>query len=100
MCRAAVLKGLDDDRCALAVFLDVGEVDKVGEVLAILQGRRTYDLMPYNKGAFAFCIRKRNAYYIGKPRRHSVVIEHKCDAPAIQKVPGQRGRAYPDDPPF
>lgn len=93
------MRALDGDICAVVVYLDVGEVDKVGEVVALLQGRRTFDMVPYIRGSFAYCLEDRKAYHIQRPRRHSVVIEHRCGF-VIKKVPSQKLREWSNDPPF
>lgn len=43
-CNAHVITGLDADRCALAVIADPTPLDAAGELLALVQGRRTFTL--------------------------------------------------------
>lgn len=44
-CRAPVIAGLDDERSAMVVFVDPDPaLNATGEVIALMQGRRTYSL--------------------------------------------------------
>ena len=43
-CGLVVLAGLDSDRAALDVWCDLGELTLHGEAMALLEGRRTYEL--------------------------------------------------------
>lgn len=100
-CRAVVLRGLDSDRCAVPVTVDVAEIDAIGELLATMQGRRTFDLLQYRaKQSYSYCLEPRRAVHIAKPRRYSVYAEHRCGAPLPAAPPATPRRVLPDRPPF
>lgn len=43
-CRAPILRGLDEDLCALRAETDPTPLAPLGEAMALLAGRKTYDL--------------------------------------------------------
>lgn len=100
-CKATVMRALDGDVAAVAVTLDVGEVDNLGEVVALLQGRRTYNLIPFaSQAAYSRCIVERKAYHIQRPRSSPVIIEHSCDKPLVQKTSSKTFRGFDRECPF
>ena len=77
-CHFPTLAGLDADRCALDAWCDLGELTLEGEALALLDGRRTYELhggrlSPRDR----WCIPGRPA---GRSR-WPVLAEHRCHDP-------------------
>lgn len=104
-CRRWILRALDGDICAVAVTLELGEVDRLNEFVALMQGRRTYEVCMLNRpGKFAYCIEPRSAGHIaGVIQRHAVVVEHRCpgEAEAIEVTRLRMiRREWPDEAPF
>lgn len=100
-CRAAVLRGLDSDRCGWPVVASIDSVDQLGELLAIANGLRTFDLIPRQvKSSTGWQLDGRRSAHIAKPRRHQVHAEHRCGLvlPAAPQSP--RWLPRPIDPPF
>jgi hypothetical protein len=95
-CGAAVLAGLDADRCALAVLVDPAPVDVRGEALAVLAGRSTYDLHGLE-------LDRRDVWRLAGPRRAPVLAEHRCGAvplPAAEMEMHSRLADFSDSPGF
>lgn len=74
-CNRRVLRGLDADMCALAVEMDAQEIDHAGELLALLRGMHTYDLV---KVGGRWEINARHDYHMTIERPWPVMPEHKC----------------------
>lgn len=106
-CSALLIVGLDDHVAALTARADHVRVSTLGEVLALAQGRETYDLVW--RGT-RFELDRRDRWRIGgRPAdSHPVVASHRCgdDLPALALRPGRPlARASPriptpDLPPF
>jgi hypothetical protein len=80
-CRHPVLRGLDEDICALAVTVSPIELNHFGEYLALARGLRTYALARRFSvsGSPRWEIDNRDRWQIENPRRrYAVVPEHKC----------------------
>lgn len=78
-CQQPVVRGLDDDRCALPTTCDPQPVDELGELLALATGRGTYDL---RRSAGRYQIDRRHQWRIsGRRNDIPVLAEHKCGAP-------------------
>lgn len=75
-CRAAVVVGLDAARCALRVVCDPARLDQVGEAVAVLSGRRTYELWGRE-------LERRNAFKIRAGMRKPVIAQHSCGITTI-----------------
>lgn len=100
VCGDTVLRGLDSEVCAVVVSVDVGGVDALGEAVALLQGRRTYTLLPLlHRSQNSFCLIQRTAAHISRKTVHPVLIQHICGS-HIPKVPSRLYRPWPDEPPF
>lgn len=78
-CRARILAGLDDDKAALRADVDPSPVTALGEMLAQLEGRRTYALV-HNFGRLVLDYRDagRIAYRPAGSGRLDVLAEHRC----------------------
>lgn len=76
-CGQPILAGLDHDPCGLPVTADPWPVDAMGEALALLAGRRTYDLA----GRMRLELNHRCASALARPRRWPVVADHRCGQP-------------------
>lgn len=99
-CQATVLAGLDADAAAIPVRLDPTALTEIGEAVALLQGRATYDLVTVKAGRE---IHERTAHHINKPRRYSIFATHKCGQSLLAYIspPDQKAEVRNDDrPPF
>lgn len=103
-CRVLVVVGLDDDSTALTASVDPYPLDPVGETVALLTGRATYDAWPLPDGRVE--LTRRDRFSIAGPRRVPVVADHECGKQlARDGIPISRGRNavhfdVPDDPQF
>jgi hypothetical protein len=100
-CRAPILTGLDADMCALTVRVDPTPLTELGEAVALLQGRMTYNLA---SGPSRKELDQREAHHIGAPRKSPVLAQHRChqplDAFAAPAPKIERIVADDDTPPF
>lgn len=82
-CRDQVLVGLDSDICALEAACDPYPLSRLGEALALVDGRRTLTLRREGPG---WVLDWRDAHEItsspaeSRPRR-DVVRQHRCGTP-------------------
>lgn len=101
LCRATVLAGLDGDAAALPIRCDPTPLTQMGEAVALLQGRTTYDLLPAKTGRE---LHERTTHFINKPRRYLVFAAHKCNNPltAFMQHAEPETEVTPNDqhPPF
>ena len=74
-CQAPTLVGLDADITAFTARADVLPIDELGETIALLSGRPTYDLVT-NGGRKE--LHRREEWNIGGIRRYPVLAAHKC----------------------
>jgi len=74
-CKAPTLVGLDADTTAFTARADVLPIDELGETIALLSGRPTYDLVT-NGGRKELA--RREEWNIGGDRRYPVLAAHKC----------------------
>lgn len=111
-CGQPVLQGLDEDDCAMTVRADPQPTTTLGEAIARMDGRNTYDLRNIN-GTFQL-MRRNPLTIISRPpqsriwcSRIDVLAEHRCGSdplptldtvhPAPQPTTRNGG---PDDCPF
>lgn len=105
-CRAAVMHGLDGDRAAAAVMTTPYEIDRVGEVIAILLGLHTFTLtQTAGPKRMVWNIDPRNPWAIAAGQRTPLVAEHRCGAlipPAVQpfRSTSYRSPNSDDTPPY
>ena len=99
-CNFPTLAGLDADRCALDAWCDLGELTLEGEAMALLDGRRTYEL---HGGRLSL----RDRWNIpGKPANtRTVFAEHRCHDPipaswCIPHLPAPPATTTDDGIPF
>lgn len=94
-CGLPIMLGLDADLCAFEVRCDLGQLDTRGEVMALLEGRRTYELNVRGE------LNRRDHWAIRArpPSRVTVLAEHRCDAPipAAWCVPAPKPAARRSD---
>lgn len=98
-CRAPILAGLDADICALSVRVDMTPINEMGEAIALLAGRRTYDLTGDGSGKRLYL---REEEHIKNGRRSVVLPAHRCGqslAAYIDDRPSEK-RRIPEVPPF
>lgn len=86
-CRAEIITGLDGELCALEAIVDPTPLDGLGEVLAQLQGRRTYDLTP-DAGRYVLGYRTdwRISHRPARSGRFDVMPEHRCGLAPLPEV--------------
>lgn len=99
-CRTPVLAGLDADICAFSVRADLMPLTTFGEALALLAGRRTFDLIG---GTQAKRLDIREEHNIRARRRYPVLPEHRCGqglAAHCEPSPPQARRPIPEVPQF
>lgn len=87
------MRGLDDDRTAGIVTADSRPLSAVGELVALLEGRATYDLA---WRGFRYELDYRYVENVkGNPPGHfadvDVVCEHRCGKPITHIAPYRRG---------
>lgn len=101
-CNFPTLGGLDADRAALDALCDLGELTLYGEAMALLDGRRTYEL-------HAGRLSRRDKWQIaGRPAaasRWPVFAEHRCHDPipaswCIPHLPAPPATTTDDGIPF
>ena len=74
-CGAIVTAGIDADRCALNAAADPTPLNRTGELLAVIAGRRTYAVDRDRR------LHRRNAWSLARPAREPVLAEHRCGHP-------------------
>lgn len=97
-CPCSILVGLDGDRCAWVARVDPLPLSPIGEVLAILGGRRTYAL---HAGIGRLELVARDRWQIeGAPAgtRYDVVAAHVCGAVPLPQAPSVN--RMPEPPPL
>lgn len=102
-CGAAVLEGLDDDRCALAVTTDTHDIDTNGECLALALGLYTYTIKrSANSTRTGWSLNPRYPTTIAAGVRGSVVAQHRCGiaVPPAARQPATPTQIHTDQIPF
>lgn len=97
-CGAVIVRGLDSDVAALDVAVDLASVDELGELLALTAGRVTYDAVT-GTGRIELNPRDQPAH-LTRPRRHPVLVEHRCGQPLPTVAATADTRQESDEPPF
>lgn len=107
-CGDVALVGLDEDICAFEVAASPRPLSALGEAMALLEQRRTFELIRTARG---YQLERRGADHIesrpaGRTPRADVLAEHRCRAPdpadalvAETSFPEHRIRSY-ERPPF
>lgn len=99
-CKSPILIGLDADRAAITAHCDPTPLTELGEAVALMQGRKTYDLIP---GIKRREIWPRETAHIQQPRRFPVLATHKCGTPLhafATPTPKRKDVTANDRPPF
>jgi len=105
VCKGDVLAGLDEDKCALAAVVDPTPLSPLGEALALMDGRKSYELKRHNSG---LALWYRHAWHISRfPASDQVIVlsDHRCGSAKlpgveIKPLPGKVGLPYDAEPPF
>lgn len=93
-CRKRTLKGEAADQHDGTLWparADPKPIDALGEAIARLAGRLTYDLDHDGK------LHIRSTWHIRQTRRRPVLAEHRCGRPLPAAAPGTPGLPQPDD---
>ncbi len=107
-CAAPVFRGLDADVTALEVTVDVRPLNAAGELAALIEGRRTYELT-WTARPGRYELDRRDHFRIkGRPpgtQGIDVLAAHLCDQPLgsgrLSTGPAaQMVEHLPDEPPF
>lgn len=78
-CGRWVLRGLDGDVAAMPIVADPHEIDRHGEMVAILLGLRTFMLTRGKSGkGSAWNLDARDEWEIAAGQRTPLVAEHRC----------------------
>ncbi len=85
-CGHVTIRGLDEDRAALAVTCDPHPLDGMGEVVALMTGRHTYRLVWRGRYELDHRDQHRITGNPPGPGCH-VVAEHRCHAPLLPTIP-------------
>lgn len=98
-CRSPILVGLDADMCAITVRADPTPLTQLGEAIAVLQGRTTYDLVSYDGRKE---LNPRNAHHIKSERRYTILADHHCgqSLTAHAESSSTDRKRLPEEPPF
>jgi hypothetical protein len=101
-CGAPILTGLDNDRAALTAKTDPTPLTPLGETIALLQGRTTYNLTTTSNRKE---LHHRDQWQIRTPRKHPVLPEHRCGHPLTEyteNIQPQKARRYvtPNECPY
>lgn len=99
-----MVRGLDDNRCALYVAVDPAPLTAAGEFLALAAGRPTYELT-WRGDRYEIDHRDQWRIRGRPPEAVHAVAAHRCQsvlaAAGYRPVdPTTRPTEYPDDPPF
>lgn len=99
-CGAPVLLGLDAERAGTRAAADPTPIDAMGEAMALINGRATFDLM---KTGGRMELNWRDAFAIEGERRWPVVPAHSCGQPLgafAVTIPAAKVYVIPDECPF
>lgn len=87
-CKTLILTGLDEDLCASDVKVDPTPLSRLGEALALLGGRPTYELRRHGLTALALWRRDRWQISGRTPGiTFDVVAAHSCYSDALPTIP-------------
>lgn len=105
-CQVLLLVGLDADVAALLARVDYLALTRVGEVLALAQGRLTYELALHG-GRYEIDPRDERAITRAPAEPTVVLVEHRCTEPVpgnwrstARVLPGRRRTEICDEPGF
>jgi hypothetical protein len=101
-CGALVMQGRDGGPVIHIVTVDPGPISQLGEAMALVDGRNTYDLYRVNGGLE---LHPRSAAHVRAGHKRPVVTDHRCGAeplPAADLPPPPRAKPEPQSfvPPF
>lgn len=108
VCKADVLAGFDNDTCAQAAITDPNPLSPLGEALALIDKRRTYELSRHGAGLALY---HRDHWQIsGRHPSDTIIVltDHKCGTPPLPGITinpnplttSGKELIYGSDPPF
>ncbi len=83
-CGAPLICGLDADNAGWPAKCDPGPIDEIGEAIALMNGRPTYDLTGDTRRKE---LEYRYEWNIKRARKYPVLATHKCGAPPLPAAP-------------
>lgn len=83
-CHTPVVRGLDADVAGLPITADPQPVDQLGEAIALIAGRGSYDLA-HNGGRWQLSHRDQWRIRAGRPA--TVLAGHQCGSPPLPPGP-------------
>ena len=86
-CKAQILEGLDEDVCAFRATVDPDPLTPLGEALALIADRRTYELRRHSRG---WALWHRDRWQItGRVAgsKYLVVADHQCHTAKLPTIP-------------
>jgi hypothetical protein len=92
-CHAFCMRGLDHDRVAGIAIVDARPLNAQGELVALLEGRATYNLA-WRGGCYEIDFRELESIKASPPGRRAdvdVVCAHMCGRPIVCITPLRRG---------
>lgn len=107
-CGTTVIRGLDDDRCAGEAECDVQPLTAMGELHAVIDGLRTYDIRLWG-GRYELTFRDSWHMTAHPPASRpgvDVLAQHRCgrvqECTDVRRRPAKRlaSKALADEPPF
>lgn len=105
-CKSQTVIGIDRDFGGMAIECDADPLSGIGEVAALILGRRTYDL--HSHGG-RWRLDRREPWHIRDTppgsARNDVLVNHVCGAPKLASIPTkvqnpQIAAELPENPPF
>lgn len=82
-CRGQILTGLDEDDCAFRAAVDPTPLTALGEALALLARRRTYELRDrrlFRRDRWQIAGRQAGTQYL-------VLADHSCNSSPLPSIP-------------
>lgn len=75
-----IVQGDDHDTVAMLARVDATPIDRAAEMVAVLDGRLTFDLLPMRDkgGAFALYGRNREHYLSDRDYGGTIHVMHEC----------------------
>lgn len=104
-CRELVWRGVDAEASGMVVACDPSPLDRLGEILAVLERRATFSLS--YRGRWELNDRMTADIQAGNPRNADILVEHSCHPSGTQLSRAQSrvrapvmGEQLPDAIPF
>lgn len=103
-CGTMTLRGLDEDRCAFDISVDIDPTTQIGEVIALSQGQQTYYLLreANSRGRRIWTINRRELHHLAANNEAVIMVGHRCGT-KLPKDLSRNSEQTPtnhDHPPF